>query len=771
MKVYLVGVGMGDEGTLTGAGRRAIESCQLLIGAKRLLEPYSDHPAVKRPLVRTAEIVDALAAAANEGTATASVLFSGDTGFYSGASTLLDYVARDYPEGAPFDIEVIPGISSLQCFCSRLGVSWDDARILSVHGRTCDFVSAVRENEKTFLLTGGSTKVHDVCCQLVEAGLGDVHVDVGERLSYEDERLVEGSAAELSNEAFADLAVMLVRNDAARDRSGKGALVYDQVKPYSGGVAHVVPRLLIAAPASGGGKTTFTCGLLHTLVRRGLRPLACKCGPDYIDPMFHDRVIGAKSRNLDLFFASEQLVRQLLVEDSDACDVTVIEGVMGYYDGIAVSDAASAWDVARSTDTPAVLVVDGRGRARSIAAEVMGFMQLRSPSNIAGVVVNRVSASLYPRLKELIESECGVHVYGYLPKLDDCSLESRHLGLVLADEVADLRQKLDVLADTMDQTVDVDGLLELARGAAPICVDDRSEAPAMPSETPRSAASPSARALRSSSIKEEESVQRVSSGTAGASGGTPSEAPRSATSPSARALRSSSVEGEEGVQRVSSGAAGASGGTYSVRIAVARDAAFCFYYADALRMLEKFGAQLVEFSPISDRALPEGISGLYLGGGYPELHASELSENDAMLASMRAAIEGGMPTVAECGGFMYLHESMEDADGAVWPMVGIVSGQVFRTPRLGRFGYVTLTAKHDGLLAEAGDTLQAHEFHYWDSTNPGDAFSAQKPQSTRGWECCISTDTLHAGYPHLYFPGNPKAAQRFVEACRRFADR
>ena len=446
------------------------------------------------------------------------------------------------------------------------------------------------------------------------------------------------------------------------------------------------PRILIGAPASGGGKTTFTCGLLHALVRRGKATAACKCGPDYIDPMFHSEVIGAQSRNLDLFFSGEEQVRRLVADSATANDVIVIEGVMGYYDGIAVSDEASAWHVACATDTPAVLVIDGRGRARSIAAEVAGFARFREGSRVAGVVLNRVSPMLYPRLKELVEAETGVRVYGHLPVLEDCSLESRHLGLVTASEVADLREKLDKLASVMEETVDIDGLLELAATAPD---------------------------LDSPAWHEEEPVPCV-------------RAPR---------------------------------------IAVAHDDAFCFYYADALRLLEDLGAELVRFSPLADAALPEGVSGLYLGGGYPELHVRELSENASMRASIARAIESGMPTVAECGGFMYLHEQLEGDDGTTLPQVGAISGTSYKTPKLGRFGYIDITAQYDGLLADAGESLPAHEFHYWDSDNPGSAFSAKKPQSSRSWECAFSTPSLYAGYPHLYLPGRPAAARRFVEAC------
>ena len=450
------------------------------------------------------------------------------------------------------------------------------------------------------------------------------------------------------------------------------------------------PRLLIGAPASGGGKTTFTCGLLQAFANRGLALQACKCGPDYIDPMFHREVIGADSRNLDLFFMGEKLARQLVAEGAAGADVTVIEGVMGYYDGIAVSDEASAWDLARSLQAPAILIVDGRGRARSIAAEILGFLRFRNPSGIAGVVINRCSAMLYPRLKELIEQECGVRAYGYVPVLDrDCSLESRHLGLVTASEVADLKAKLNKIAAILEESIDIGGLLELAHSAPELEYETRSLTPLPLRHVPT--------------------------------------------------------------------------------IAVAYDDAFCFYYSDTLRLLERMGAELAYFSPLADEHLPENACGLYLGGGYPELHCEELSGNRTLLAEIRTSLEGGMPCVAECGGFMFLHEQLEDDRGRFWPMVGTVPGRSFRTPKLGRFGYITITAKTDSLLCAAGDSLPAHEFHYWDSDSPGEAFRAQKPQSPRGWECGHAADTLFAGYPHLCLHARPESAARFVRACSEYS--
>ncbi len=453
------------------------------------------------------------------------------------------------------------------------------------------------------------------------------------------------------------------------------------------------PRVLIAAPASATGKTTVACGLMRALVRRGLKVQACKSGPDYIDPMFHAEVVGATSRNLDLFFADASLVRALLAKGARQADVTVIEGAMGYYDGIAGSAQASAWELAAKTDTPCVLVIDGRGRALSTAAEVTGFVRFRDPSKICGVIVNRVSAGYFPRLKKIIEDETGVPVLGYLPVLADCGLESRHLGLVTASEVEGLRDTLDRIAAVLEDTVDLDALLELAATAPQLdCPDAMTE-----ENRPRTAA----------------------------------------------AMTSENRP----------------------RIAVARDEAFCFYYRDSLDLLEELGAQLVEFSPLVDSGLPEGTSGLYLGGGYPELRASGLSANESMRASVKAAIAAGLPTVAECGGFMYLHEWLEDDKGVRHPMVGTIAGTSFKTDRLGRFGYVTLTAHGDSLLACAGAQLPAHEFHYWDSENCGDDFTAAKPLSTRKWECVHATPTLFAGYPHLYLASCPDAAARFVDAA------
>lgn len=447
-----------------------------------------------------------------------------------------------------------------------------------------------------------------------------------------------------------------------------------RTSPAGGGRVHkAIPRLLIAGTNSGCGKTTVVCAILQALKNRGCDVAAFKCGPDYIDPMFHTEIIGVPSVNIDLYFTGSETARALFARHT--LSLNVIEGVMGYYDGLRMdSPEASSWDVARTLKAPAVLVVDGHGMALSTAAVVKGFQALRAPSSIAGVIFNRVPAAVYAQLKPAVEAACGIPVYGHLPT-GNYALESRHLGLVTAREVKELSAKMQVLAGQAERTINLDALIAL------MC------------------AQPEFDAL-------ELSVPRL---------------------------------GE-------------------VRIAVAQDRAFCFYYRDNLELLEALGARLVPFSPLADAALP-ACDGLYLGGGYPELYVEALSDNASMRASVRAAVQDGLPTIAECGGFMYLTEAI---DG--WPMAGVLPTRCRKTDGLIRFGYAELTAGHDSLLFHAGDVVRGHEFHHWDAEEPGKALSAQKP-SGRNWRCAYTSDTLYAGYPHLYFASNPAVAERFVRKC------
>lgn len=441
---------------------------------------------------------------------------------------------------------------------------------------------------------------------------------------------------------------------------------------------HEQPRLLIAGTGSGCGKTTVSSALLRAWQRQGVDLCAFKCGPDYIDPMFHREALGLPSYNLDLFFLKEEQVCDLLSRHlSDGC-VGVVEGVMGFYDGIGLTDEASAAHVARVTQTPAVLVVRPKGQALSLAAMISGFTQF-AENTIAGVILNGVTKGMYPFYRDLAQ-KAGVRVYGYLPSIPEAELPERHLGLVTAGELPDLQRRLDLLADAACEGLDLEGLLELAKSAPPLAPSAQMEYPKIPA-----------------------------------------------------------------------------------RIAVAQDAAFCFYYQDNLDVLTELGAQLVPFSPLSDAQLPEDVDGLYLGGGYPELYAQTLMQNTSMRESIRKHIKAGTPVIAECGGFMYLgREIVKDEQTA--SMAGVLPMRSELTERLQNFGYVTLTAQKENMLCEKGQTLRAHEFHYSKSDDAGDTFVAQKPNG-KHWNCVFANETMYAGYPHLYFRGQMPAIQRFLHTC------
>ncbi len=441
-------------------------------------------------------------------------------------------------------------------------------------------------------------------------------------------------------------------------------------------------RILIAGTGSGCGKTTVTSAVLRALQRRGVPLRAFKCGPDYIDPMFHTAVLGIPSRNLDLFFEDGTGVRGQLARALPPGAVGVMEGVMGFYDGISgTTDTASAAHLARVAGTPAVLVARPKGQSLSLAAVLKGFREF-APNTAAGVILNGVSHGMYPFYREIAEKS-GLKVYGYLPELPEASIPERHLGLVTAQEMERLQEKLDLLAGAAEDGIDLDGLLTLARGASALADET---APLLPACKQR------------------------------------------------------------------------------LRVAVARDTAFCFYYEDNLDVLRALGAEIVPFSPLLDAGLPPGIDGLYLGGGYPELHAARLAGNASMREAVRRAVSGGLPTIAECGGFLYLHETLSGADGIPYPMAGVLPGGARLTTQLQNFGYVTLAAQRPSLLADEGQSIRAHEFHYACAPDCGGAFRAEKPNG-RAWDCVQATDTLYAGFPHLYFRSNLDFAARFLRAC------
>lgn len=456
--------------------------------------------------------------------------------------------------------------------------------------------------------------------------------------------------------------------------------------------------ILLTAPASGSGKTLITCGILQALVNRGMKVVSFKCGPDYIDPMFHGKVIGTKSRNLDTFFTDGDTTRYLYEKNAADFDLAVVEGVMGYYDGLGgIRTEGSTYDVARTLNLPSILIVNCRGASLSVLAAIRGFLEYRKDSRICGVILNRISPMIYEQLRILIEQELMIRVFGYVPELPELSLESRHLGLVLPGEIEALREKLNRLAAMLEKTLDLDSMISFAK-------------------------------------------------TYGKNSGTDGESSENSRKKIREAIKTLSF-------------------SVRIRIAVAMDDAFCFTYLDNLELLEEMGAELIRFSPVSDQSLPPDVSGLILSGGYPELHAEALGRNCAMREAVRKAVESGMPCIAECGGFLYLHRELEGADGGFYPMAGVLDAKAYRTKKLSRFGYITLEAKEDQLLGKAGTKIRGHEFHYWDSENCGRSFHARKPAGRREWDCVHGTEILYAGFPHLFYYSSLQVPNDFLAAC------
>lgn len=447
-------------------------------------------------------------------------------------------------------------------------------------------------------------------------------------------------------------------------------------------------RIMIAAPKSGSGKTMITCGLLQALLDREEKVLAYKCGPDYIDPMFHRRVLGIPGRNLDTFFTGEEKTRELFLESSTEGSFCVMEGVMGLFDGLGgIREEGSSYHLAKVTRTPILLVVDAKGMGRSVLALLAGFLAYDEEKLIKGVLFNRMAKGYYEILKPLIEEELHLPVVGYLPEQKELTLESRHLGLLMPGEVENLQDKMKSLAEVLTKTVDMGKILQIGKAACDL-----------------------------------------------------------------EGFAKTEWTGREEIES-------------TIKIAVARDEAFCFYYEENLRLLEKLGAELVYFSPLWEKELPEGVSGLLLGGGYPELYAEALSANESMRESIKKTVEGGMPTLAECGGFLYLHETLEPKEE--FPMAGVLPGKGFNTGKLVRFGYIEIEEKQSSFLPP-GEKIRGHEFHYYDTEYNGEDCLAIKPVTGRSYPCIVSNETCFLGFPHLYYPSNPDFVGNFIKKAKEY---
>ena len=445
-------------------------------------------------------------------------------------------------------------------------------------------------------------------------------------------------------------------------------------------------RIMLSSIGSGTGKTTMTLAILSALCDKNLQVQSFKCGCDYIDPMLHSYVTGKKTYQADPYFLDKKQLQKLFSRVAKQADISIFEGAMGYYDGIAGTSNASAYTVSEWLQTPVLLMISPKGMGCSLGAICKGFQNFRTPNQIKGILLNQIRPNMYAYYKKIIQQETNLQVYGYLPELPEIKFPSRHLGLLTANEMTDLDKKINLLRKTALQTMDFNKILELA-GTAP-------ELPIYPEKINKN--------------------------------------------------------------------------KFKVKIGIAKDNAFCFYYAENLELLEQYGAELVYFSPISDETLPDNLDGLYFGGGYPELYLPELSNNKNFIKNLKKASAKNIPIFAECGGFLYLLENFYH-NQEFYPMAGLLTGSAKLGNKLCRFGYINLTAQENTLLGNSGITIKAHEFHYADSTQNGNAFLAERSTGAN-WYAMQNTGNILAGFPHVYFLSNPKIAENFCKACQKFHD-
>lgn len=463
-------------------------------------------------------------------------------------------------------------------------------------------------------------------------------------------------------------------------------------------------RVMIAAPKSGSGKTMITCALLQALKKSGWPAVSYKCGPDYIDPMFHEKIIGVPSKNLDTFFTEGEQTRELFLKNRKDTDFVVLEGVMGLYDGLGgVCQEGSSYHLACVTKTPIVFVADVKGMGRSIIPLLAGFLKFDTEHLIQGVILNRISKGYYETIKPLIEEELKIPVVGYLPEKEAYHVGSRYLGLLMPDELRDIREKLQAASEELQKTISLDMIIHIAEGVQEITLEMEKEI------------SNGAREYRPE-------INR-------------------------HGFRSD----------------------FMVTIAIARDEAFCFYYEDNILLLEEYGAEIKYFSPIRDEGLPVGCHALLFGGGYPELYAEELSKNVKMCKAVREASKRGMPIVAECGGFLYLHSKMTNRSGNSYNMAGVIPADCYETGKSVRFGYIEIQDKQ-GCFLPKNMSIKGHEFHYYDSTRNGEDAIAVKPVTGKNYPCMIIDETHWMGFPHLYYPSNPVFAESIVKKAKQYKE-
>lgn len=454
----------------------------------------------------------------------------------------------------------------------------------------------------------------------------------------------------------------------------------------------MTPSIVIAGVRSGVGKTTIATGIMGALTKRGKRVQPFKAGPDYIDPSYHKLAAGIPSRNLDSWLLPHKIVSELFYKASQSADISIVEGVMGIFDGHSnLDEFGSTAQLAKLLHAPVVLIADASKVARSVAAEILGYQLFDPELNIAGVILNGIGSPRHLEFcKPQIEKSTGIPVIGYMPRRQDLVQPERHLGLIPTTEGTVVQQWYDSLISQTEETIDLEAICDIA-----------STAQLNPVEPYIYPASPQ---------------------------------PKTAV------------------------------------IAVAKDEAFSFYYQDSLDLLESWGAEIVEFSPLKDSKVPERCGGIYIGGGFPELFAQELSENKSMLRSMTEQINLGIPIYAECGGLMYLGHSLSDMTGQMHPMVQALPLSSSMKDQTLHLGYRELEALCDSPIMKKGQVIKGHEFHWSVLENNPELHNAlytvvDQDNRFEGFR----NENVWASYIHVHLASDPSLAKRFVEVCSRLS--
>lgn len=695
IQISLAGLGPGGMENITGAVSQAIASAEAVFGAERLLAYVSDKNTYPYYSAR-----DILPIIIREGYHRVTVLFSGDTGFYSGAKAFNDYVEGKQNEYGNVRVNIIPGISSVSYLSAKIGIPYSNTIVTSLHGRNSfEYIrkaaGKILRNKYTYLIFSNGDDIKTISRELSECLLDDgylandgIGIFIGRNLSYDDESIEYYSLTAIDNILAKGLYVACFVNNISNLQNDIRVNKKDSVVNKD--------RLLVAAARSGSGKTMLTCALLNILKQDARRVTAYKCGPDYIDPMFHRNVLGVGGGNLDTCFCSGQQIREIIANSE--YENGIIEGVMGIYDGIGgTSIKGSSYDVAVKSASPILLLVDAGGQGTTVMSTIKGILNDDYYGMIKGIIINRISERFYNKLLPLLEAEIklirdDVVIVGFIPKLNNIEIKSRHLGLLMPEEICDLNEKINVLSNEIRKHCDLDKIYELMKCAGPLVLSDNSH------------------------------------------------------------LEDLTCTG--------------TGGSRSPRLAVARDEAFCFYYEENISLFKEMGVDIVEFSPCRDTKLPDNIDGILLGGGYPENHLELLESNTSMRASIKNAIANGIPTLAECGGFMYLHDGIYDREGKIHEMCGIVEGSCNYTGTLKRFGYVQICDSNtsDSFINIKG--MKGHEFHYYDSSNNGKSLSVHKIGEDVIYKSMHIMNNAVFGFMHMYYRSKPEFVSEFVEKMK-----